>query len=106
MIELYGHELSLSTAAKESLVDRTEGVSAAFIKELLRRSALLAVTQGDAATTVVSDAYVDAALEELLQTSDGLTRALLGACQDDGDAPGRRDVASLLMRGFGPSSGA
>jgi hypothetical protein len=105
LIELYGHELSLSTAVKDSLVDRTEGVSAAFIKELLRRSALLAVTHDDAETTVVSDTYVDAALEELLLASDELTRALLGA-RHDGDDPGRPDIATALRRGRGRPSGA
>ena len=92
LIELYGRELSLSTEAKESLVNRTEGVSAAFIKELLRRSALLAVTRDGADPTVVTDACIDAALEELLQASDGLTRALLGARRDDGDGLTRPDV--------------
>jgi hypothetical protein len=104
LIELYGHQLSLTAAAKESLVDRTDGVSAAFIKELLRRCALLAVTQSNAEITVVSDACVDAALEELLHASDGLTRALLGARGDDGDSPGKADIATALRRGLGLSS--
>ena len=63
------------------LLDRTEGVSAAFIKELLRRAALIAA----AGTPVESDQlevgaeHVTEALDEMLSDGGRLTRSILGA---------------------------
>gem|GEM_PF-5178767 len=43
LLELYGRGLTLRVSAMDQLVERTEGVSPAFIRELLRKAALLAV---------------------------------------------------------------
>jgi ATP-dependent 26S proteasome regulatory subunit len=83
LLQLYGREFSLPTATIDRMVERTEGVSASFIKELLRRAALLAVTQQDSDTDAVTDSCVDDALDELLHASDDLTRALLGARRNE-----------------------
>src|SRR4029079_17859391 len=42
LIELYGEGLKLPPTVPESLIESLEGVSPAFIRELLRRAALLA----------------------------------------------------------------
>jgi hypothetical protein len=59
-----------------SIVTRTKGVSAAFIKELMRRCAQFQIelSRGN----VLSQEAVDAALEEMLFTGGALNRRLLG----------------------------
>ena len=59
------------------MVERTEGVTASFLKELLRRSALLAAQQSEGSITVGAD-QLDAALDELLDSRNAMTRVLLG----------------------------
>lgn len=44
LLELYGRGLDLRLNRPESVVDRTEGVTASFIKELMRKAALIAAT--------------------------------------------------------------
>ena len=65
------------------MVERTDGVTASFLKELLRRSALLAA-QRLAATgsSSVSADQLDEALDELLDTRNAMTRVLLGGQRD------------------------
>jgi hypothetical protein len=54
---------------------RTEGVSAAFIKELMRRTAQAAIAQGGASP---SDANLAEALDDMLFSGGKLNVALLG----------------------------
>jgi hypothetical protein len=73
----------LELARPEDVIERTEGVTAAFLKELLRKAALLACEDdgsdidGDSPIRV-TDAHLDAALDQLLDTRNQLTRVLLG----------------------------
>jgi hypothetical protein len=63
-------------------IARTEGVSAAFIKELLRRAALVAADTdpgGGEERLTVTDRHLLDALHELVTEGDPLTRTLLGA---------------------------
>ena len=60
------------------LVGRTQGVSAAFVKELARRAVLAsAMESGDGAA--VTGAHLEQAATDLLETSGAVTRRLLGA---------------------------
>jgi ATP-dependent 26S proteasome regulatory subunit len=77
LLELYGRGLTLRVADLDRLVERTEGVSPAFIRELLRKAALLAV-DGDG-EIVVEDRHLDQALLELVVEGGDLTRRLLAA---------------------------
>jgi ATPase family associated with various cellular activities (AAA) len=61
----------------DRLVERTEGVSPAFIRELLRKAALLAV--GGDGEIVVEDYHLDQALLELVVEGGDVTKRLLGA---------------------------
>jgi hypothetical protein len=86
------------------VIARTEGVTASFLKELLRRAAIYAAEgaagqgpgaeagRGDAAASplTVSDAHMNAALDELLDSRNQLTRTLLGgyAAQSPPPSPG------------------
>ena len=75
---------------------RTEGVTASFLEELLRRAALLAADASTGTGSRVTNprsrwagAHVNAALAELEDTRNAMTRVLLGAGRDRfGDADG------------------
>jgi len=90
LMRLYQHDLVLDLASPAAVIAETEGVTASFLKELLRRAALYAAEdaansgaaggRGDAerGPLTVRDAHMDAALAELLDSRNQLTRALLG----------------------------
>jgi hypothetical protein len=79
LIRLYQGHLVLDLARPEAVIERTEGVTAAFLKELLRKAALLACEDDDSEGPIrVTDAHLDAALDQLLDTRNQLTRVLLG----------------------------
>lgn len=79
LIELYGRGLDLRLEDADRIVERTSGVTASFVKELMRKAAVLAAVQtaGEGRLTV-TDANVHAALDELLAEESALTRVLLG----------------------------
>jgi cell division protease FtsH len=83
LLDLYATGIELDDAAREDVAARTESVSGAFIKELMRQAALRASLDGrePAAGDVL------AALDELLEDRSLLTRRLLGQ-PADGAAPG------------------
>jgi hypothetical protein len=74
--------LALELEAPEKLVQRTNGVSAAFIKELLRAAALLAA-EDSRDRLVVRDQHLHAALDDLTTEASALTATLLGAAPAD-----------------------
>jgi hypothetical protein len=59
------------------LVDQTESVSAAFIRELLRKAAVFAADEGG--ELVVEDRHIAEAMHELVVAGGELTQQLLGA---------------------------
>jgi cell division protease FtsH len=77
LVELYSRGLTLRVADLDRLVEQTEGVSPAFIRELLRKAALLAV--GSDEEIVVEDHHLNQALLELVVEGGDLTKRLLGA---------------------------
>ncbi len=76
LTHLYARGLELSEELAQLIVSRTKGVSAAFIKELMRRCAQFQIefSQG----SVLAQPAVDAALEEMLFAGGTLNRRLLG----------------------------
>jgi hypothetical protein len=92
LMRLYQRDLVLDVASAAAVIARTEGVTASFLKELLRRAAMYAAEdaagpgpggaadRGDAKgrPLTVRDAHMTAALDELLDSRNRLTRALLG----------------------------
>ena len=81
LLHLYQGRLVLDLADPGAVISRTEGVTASFMKELLRRAALRAADEsadeaGEPIT--ITDAHMAAALDQLLDTRNQLTRALLG----------------------------
>jgi hypothetical protein len=90
LIELYARGLRLEAGNLDSVVERTAGVTASFITELLRKAALLAALEA-AGELIVQDRHLDAALAELADEGSQLTRALLGGdptAQTQPPAPG------------------
>jgi SpoVK/Ycf46/Vps4 family AAA+-type ATPase len=80
LFELYRGGLPVDTTGLDDVIARTEGVTASFLKELLRRAALLAATRTPTADELeVSAADLAAALDELLDTRNAMTRTLLGS---------------------------
>jgi ATPase family associated with various cellular activities (AAA)/ATP-dependent Clp protease adaptor protein ClpS len=76
LFRLYGHALEIDGALLATLVDRSEGVSAAFIKEIARRLAHQSIAAGRNGRIEASD--LNAALGEMLSERDGLNLRLLG----------------------------
>jgi hypothetical protein len=88
LIGLYQGNLVLEVSSLDGIIKRTDGVTAPFLKELLRRAALLAAesdVRADALEAAddtpirVTDEHLTAALDELLDSRSKLTRVLLGA---------------------------
>jgi cell division protease FtsH len=80
LFDLYARGLRLAVSDMDKLVARTEGVSGAFIRELLRKAAVLAAEEdGAGGELVVRDGHVEEALAELLVAGGPLTQTLLGA---------------------------
>jgi cell division protease FtsH len=90
LIGLYKGNLQLEVSSLDPVIDRTDGVTAPFLKELLRRAALLAAESDDRGSTPdsaddapirVTDQHMTAALDQLLEGRSQLTRVLLGTRQ-------------------------
>jgi ATP-dependent 26S proteasome regulatory subunit len=81
LFDLYRGRLAVDTSRLDDVITRTEGVTASFLKELLRRAALLAATrEGEADGELrVSADDLAGALDELLDTRNAMTRTLLGS---------------------------
>jgi hypothetical protein len=76
LVRLYGGQLSIEARAFADLVARTEGVSAAFIKEIARRLAQQSLIAGHPGRIDADD--LDTVLDEMLSERDGLNLRLLG----------------------------
>lgn len=76
LIKLYARGLKLSEELTDVIVRRTKGASAAFIKELMRRSAQFHFETGGNGASYQS--ALDGALEEMLFSGGSLNLSLLG----------------------------
>ena len=98
LVALYQGRLVLDLSDPDMVIKRTDGVTAAFLRELLRRAALLAAEAAPGADGSsgggadggrpgaplrVTDAHLAAALDELLDARSRLTRTLLGGRGQD-----------------------
>jgi ATP-dependent Clp protease adapter protein ClpS len=87
LVRLYGKGLPLDQAVIGDAARRTEGVSAAFIKELMRRVAQGSIAR-DGGNSVIS-ADIDEALDDMLFAGGRLNVKLLGG--------GREEFESVLV---------
>jgi hypothetical protein len=84
LFELYRGRLPVDTSGLDDVIARTDGVTASFLKELLRRAALLAATRTPGTEALaVSAGDLSAALDELLDTRNAMTRTLLGSANTE-----------------------
>ncbi|HET7388474.1 MAG TPA: ATP-binding protein [Nocardioidaceae bacterium] len=86
LFALYRGALDVDESRLDGVIDRTDGVTASFLKELLRRAAVIAAsdrTRSDGAPIRISAGQLEAALDELLDTRNSMTRVLLGGRNDD-----------------------
>jgi hypothetical protein len=102
LLELYGPALDLSAELVDEIVARTDGTTASFMKELVRRTVLLAAEAGESP----GPEYLRAAVDELLSSRDALTRRLLGATGGSGE-PDTSDPGGASYARFpgGPGRG-
>lgn len=77
LVRLYSQGVSLGSEVVQAIVRRTEKVSAAFIKELMRRSAQFRLERNGDGGIELAD--VEQALEEMLFSGGSLNLKLLGA---------------------------
>jgi ATP-dependent Clp protease adapter protein ClpS len=80
LVELYGRGLPLGDAVVDEAARRTKGVSAAFIKELMRRIAQASIAR-DGGTTVLPD-DIGEALDDMLFAGGKLNVKLLGGTKE------------------------
>jgi hypothetical protein len=77
----------MSEQDRTAAVDGMEGVTASFVKELLRRSVLESLAETPGPLQVVTGAHVLRALDDLLDSTQSVTRALLGVPGDQTGPP-------------------
>jgi ATP-dependent 26S proteasome regulatory subunit len=79
LFDVYGRGLDLSGVRIADWVRRSDGVSPAFIEELLRKASLMAAERGASGDPLpVTEADVQAAVDELVLFGGELTQRLLG----------------------------
>ena len=100
LLVLYGRSLALrmTDAETHAVVQRTEGVTASFLKELLRRSMLESLHENSDEQAVTA-AHVSRALDDLLDSTQQLTRSLLGVGNDPETLPAGGGLGSLPPQG-------
>jgi len=88
LLELYSRSvpLQLSDAEVEAVVERTDGVTASFLKELVRRAVLESLFDRTPLETVTAE-HTGRALDDLLDSGQHVTRALLGVGNDPESLP-------------------
>jgi hypothetical protein len=77
LARLYAGHQPLEDHVVAGVVKRTEGTSAAFIKELMRRATQYAIARGD--TSAVTSPDIEKVVEEMLFSGGTLNRKILGA---------------------------
>ncbi|MGI8879773.1 MAG: AAA family ATPase [Jatrophihabitans sp.] len=104
LFDLYSRDvpLDLADADIEEIVERTDGVTASFLKELVRRAVLESLHRQTPLHTVNAD-DTTRALDDLLDTAQSVTRSLLGVGNDPDDLPpgGGTGLPSPSAGGFG-----
>lgn len=80
LIQLYGRGLALEEQILDDAAQRTKGVSAAFIKELMRRTAQGCIARSGGSTVQASD--IAEALDDMLFGGGRLNLKLLGGAQE------------------------
>jgi ATPase family associated with various cellular activities (AAA) len=101
LLELYGRALDLQLSEVEigEVVERTEGVTASFLKELLRRAVLESLLERGGQAGPIVLAHVKRALDDLMDAGQEVTRSLLGVGEDRENLPAGGGLGSLPPQG-------
>ena len=98
LLALYGRNVPLVLTPEDiaTAVERTDGTTASFLKEVIRRAVLEALHE-DPALTAVTGAHLTRALDDLLDAAQEVTRTLLGVGVNPEDLPpgGMLDAAAM-----------
>jgi ATP-dependent 26S proteasome regulatory subunit len=88
LMSLYGQDVPLALTPEDVnvAIERTDGTTASFLKELIRRSVLESLHE-DPALTAVTGTHLTRALDDLLDAAQAVTRTLLGVGVDPADLP-------------------
>jgi ATP-dependent 26S proteasome regulatory subunit len=86
LVHLYSQGVEMAAEVVEAVVQRTEKVSAAFIKELMRRSVQFHLERNGSGRIELPD--VEQALDEMLFSGGSLNLKLLGADEQAGRSVG------------------
>lgn len=92
LLSLYLGDAEIDAGTRAAVVERTDGASGAFIRELIRQAALTAAL--DERDAPGPDDLTQA-LEELLADRSAITRRLLGEPGDDDDPPPPSEFAVI-----------
>jgi hypothetical protein len=82
-----GVPLAVEPADVDAVVERTAGVTASFLKELVRRAVLESLTEHPGALREVTAAHLSRALDDLLDSTQSVTRRCSAS---PATSPGRR----------------
>jgi ATPase family associated with various cellular activities (AAA) len=101
LLTLYGQNVPLALTEEDVnlAVERTDGTTASFLKELIRRSVLEALHE-DPGLTAVTGAHLARALDDLLDATQAVTRTLLGVGVDPADLPAGGALPGIPGRGW------
>ena len=75
LVKLYARGIPFSSDAVEDAASRTEGTTASFARELVRRAVVAAALEG----VSVDDRHLSTAVDVLMDDGEALTRTLLGS---------------------------
>jgi hypothetical protein len=78
LFALYSRGLQVEVVDWRRIIERTAGVSGAFIRELLRKAAVYAAEDDGSGPLMVSEKHLEEGLAELLVAGGPLTQSLLG----------------------------
>jgi cell division protease FtsH len=92
LLKLYGKALEIPDDVAEAAVRQTEGVSAAFMKELVRRLAQQSIMRGDAGRLVMLD--LQKVVDEIATHDGTIGRTLLGGMVRERSIEVKRGPAS------------
>ena len=81
LVKLYARGIPFSPAAVQDAAERTEGTTASFARELVRRAVVAAALEG----VPDADGHLGNAVDGLMADGEALTRSLLGSGPGDGD---------------------
>ncbi len=103
LLRVYARDLSVDADLTQVAAD-TEGITASFVKEMIRRTVLVSLREGQS-PPILRGSYFAEVLAEMNSEHHALTRSLLGMAADRGEPaepdPARRPVPRPAHRRLG-----